>query len=130
VALLRAIAEAAQARLSVIAGVRDDIGPEMYGRSDDPAELEAWWRSLSAGEGRQRFDRVPDARPLDPGAETSFLMGSLARAGLASVIWIDLSPPEIEAIVVGRVIIPGLEPPTEALCMPGPRAKAAMARSG
>jgi YcaO-like protein with predicted kinase domain len=71
VALLRAITEAVQARLSVIAGVRDDIVPEMYGRADDPAALENWRLILSATTGQRRFDAVPDKRFDVPGDEVA-----------------------------------------------------------
>jgi ribosomal protein S12 methylthiotransferase accessory factor len=126
VALLRAVTEAAQARLSAIAGVRDDIGPDMYGRCDDPASLDAWWRELCANTGRRRFDAVPDWRFEAPGDEIAHLLGQLNRAALAQAILVDLTPPEIDAVAVIRIIVPGLEALTEAVCQPGRRAKAVM----
>jgi YcaO-like protein with predicted kinase domain len=128
VALLRAVTEAAQARLSVIAGVREDIGPDMYGRCDDPASLDAWRRALCANMGRRRFGAVPDRRFETPPDEITHLLSGLDRAGLAQAILVDLTPPEIDAFAVVRVIVPGLEPPTEADCQPGRRARAAMGR--
>jgi len=129
VALLRAVTEAAQARLSVIAGVRDDIGPDMYGRCDDPASLDAWRRSLCANTGRRRFEVVPDRRLEAPGEEVAHLLGSLNRAGLEQAIMVDLSPTDTNAIAVVRVIVPGLECPTEAACLLGSRARAATGRA-
>jgi len=126
VALLRAINEAAQARLSVIAGVRDDIGPDMYGRSDDPSALEAWRRLVSRDTGTRRFEDLPD-RPLESiEDEVAHLLAGLRGAGLDQALSIDLSPTESDAIAVLRVIVPGLEPMTEADCLPGRRARAAM----
>ena len=122
VALLRSITEAAQARLSVIAGVRDDIGPEMYGRSDDPALLEAWWSGAIALNGHRRFDESPNCEISGSEAEAGFLLSRLAMAGLGEVISVDLSPKECDAIRVARMIVPGLEPPTEAGCLRGKRA--------
>jgi YcaO-like protein with predicted kinase domain len=129
VALLRAINEAAQARLSVIAGVRDDIGPDMYGRSDDPKLLEDWRRLVSANAGRRRFDAVPDRRFEASEDEICHLLARLRSAGLEQVISIDLSPPESDAVAVVRVIVPGLEPMTEAACLPGKRARCIMGRA-
>lgn len=126
VAVLRAITEAAQARLSVIAGVRDDIGPDMYGRSDDPASLEAWWRIVSENRGRRRFDAIPDWRCEAPQDEIGHLLARLRGAGLGQAIMVDLSPADTDALAVVRVIVPGLEPPTEAACLPGRRARTVM----
>jgi YcaO-like protein with predicted kinase domain len=129
VALLRAITEAAQARLSVIAGVRDDIGPALYGRSDDPASLEAWWRMISANSGRRRFDSVPD-QPLDAPADGfSHLLDRLQKAGLKQIITVDLSPIDAGAVAVVRVMIPGLQAPTEAACIPGRRAQEVLGKA-
>jgi YcaO-like protein with predicted kinase domain len=129
VALLRAINEAAQARLSVIAGVREDIGPEMYGRSDDPAGLEAWRRLVSSNTGRQCFDAAPDRRFGAPEDEIAHMLVRLRSVGLEQVITIDLSPAESDAVAVVRVIVPGLEPMTEAACLPGKRARCIMGRA-
>jgi YcaO-like protein with predicted kinase domain len=124
VALLRALTEAAQARLSVIAGVRDDIGPDMYMRSDDPDLLAHWLALLSQTTGGRRFHEVPDRRIETAGDEVAYLLACLARAGLKQAIAIDLTPPDIGQIAVVRVIVPGLDPPSEANCLSGQRCQA------
>src|SRR5262249_55532290 len=107
-------------------GVRDDIGPDMYGRSDDPAALEAWRRLVSAEVGEWRFDSLPDRHFGAPDEEATHLVARLREAGLRQAIAVDLSPPESEAITVLRMIVPGLEPMSEANCLPGRRARAVM----
>ena len=57
VALCRALTEAAQGRVTVIAGVRDDIGPRFYGQPELPETL-ARWRDLLMSDGwGRRFVR-------------------------------------------------------------------------
>jgi YcaO-like protein with predicted kinase domain len=126
IALLRAISEAAQARLSVIAGVRDDIGPDMYGYADDPQTLERWWHFLTGLTGRRRFDAIPDRRCTTAHDEIAFLMEQLRCAGLSQTIVVNLTPEEIDTITVVRVVVPGLEAPPEADCLPGQRLRSAL----
>jgi len=125
VALLRAITEAAQARLSVIAGVRDDIGPALYGRTDDPAALEAWREMLAAEDGTRHFAEIPHQPLATAAEEVAHVLARLRAAALPAPIAVDLSPVETDACRVMRVIVPGLEPPTEAGCRPGRRLQAA-----
>lgn len=128
VALLRAVTEAAQARLSIIAGVRDDLGPDLYGTIDDADDLAAWWLRLSLDGGPGRYDDVPTQRCTDAAEETAFLLERLSRVGLTKATAIDLTPRDCGAIAVARLVVPGLEPPPEALCRPGRRLVAAGVR--
>jgi len=129
VALLRAITEAAQARLSMVAGVRDDLSPDLYGQVDDAATLAGWWHFLAEGRGRRRFDQVPDRICRSAREETDFLSARLHDAGLPPAVVVDLTPEGIDAISVMRVVVPGLESPPEADCVPGARLQAAQERA-
>lgn len=104
IALLRALTEAVQSRLTAIAGSRDDIWREEY-------------------EGFQERHPAPLLPPPDPlrpypgvsrEAETfeedvAWELDRLRDAGIDRVIVVDLTMPQLGLPVV-RVVIPGLEP--------------------
>lgn len=127
VALLRALTEAAQGRLTMIAGSRDDNYPGSYTRQRDPATIERL-RAEYAHPGQHRsFAAAPSFSSDSFNADVSWLLDRLSAAGLRQVIVVDLSRPEFGLAVV-RVIIPGLEALSEGSSYtPGPRARS---RSG
>jgi YcaO-like protein with predicted kinase domain len=105
VALARALAEAAQARVTRISGARDDFPP---GSFHPGARGE---RHAAA----QRLLRMPPRMALRPdrgGASTEHdldhALNRLARAGFAQVACVDLSRPDI-GVPVARMIVPGLQ---------------------
>jgi ribosomal protein S12 methylthiotransferase accessory factor len=108
VALLRAVTEAAQARLTIIAGSRDDIEPHCYAVPADEHLIEHLARSVA--------DPAPllDFRLRASQATNSFdgdlerLGEALKRAGLASLVVVDLTHVDVGVPVV-KVIVPGLE---------------------
>ncbi|WP_437792885.1 YcaO-like family protein [Sorangium sp. So ce693] len=109
VALLRAITEAAQSRLTVVTGVRDDVRARGNGPDDD---LRAASRFLEehAGEPPQRsFDDAPDYAGETFDDDVTWEIERLRTVGLNQIVAVDLTRPELEIPVV-RVIIPGLEP--------------------
>ena len=121
IAMIRALTEAAQARLLLIAGSRDDY----FGRDQRMNRF--------LGDGRIRdFDTVPalaDANRHTSGATDSFgadinaVIDRLRAAGLEQVIVCDLTHPDVGVPVV-RVIVPGLEGYIFDFYQPGPRALA------
>lgn len=121
IAMVRALTEAAQARLLLIAGSRDDY----FGRDQRMNRF--------LGDNRRRdFDAVPataDANAHAGAATDSFdadiniVIERLLAAGLESVIVVDLSR-ESMGIPVVRVIVPGLEGYVFDFYRPGPRAVA------
>ena len=129
VALIRAVTEAAQARLSMVAGVRDDLPPDMYGQVDDAETLAQWWQFLVEGRGRRRFDQVADHVCRSAREEIEFLLARLREVGLPPAIAVDLTPEGMDTISVMRVVVPGLEPPPESDCVPGARLRAAKTRA-
>jgi ribosomal protein S12 methylthiotransferase accessory factor len=111
IALTRALTEAAQSRLTHIAGARDDLDPEDY------AEVEAQdvWDALldlkPAKRATRQFGTVPSFESDDLRLDLAWLRERLAAAGYHEVIAVDLTRPDLGMPVV-RVIVPGLEGPS------------------
>jgi YcaO-like protein with predicted kinase domain len=127
VALLRALTEAAQARLTVIAGSRDDIGMITYRRGEDRAVLDDAARLLGSVAGGRRFDEVPTHSAETLHDDVSWELGQLRAAGIAQVAVVDLTLPQFGISVV-RVVIPGLEGMHDAPGFtPGARVRARLA---
>jgi YcaO-like protein with predicted kinase domain len=128
IALIRALTEAAQARLTVISGVRDDFRGDTYEQLLDPDVLRAVRHRMMASAPTRRFEDVPswDAATFeeDVGRE----LACLRKAGIRRVVVVDLTKPEFGLPVV-RVIIPGLEPMLAPGYVPGVRAHKATAKS-
>jgi ribosomal protein S12 methylthiotransferase accessory factor len=122
IALLRAITEAAQSRLTYIAGSRDDITRRDYALAAD-SELVDRQRASLRTDTPARFGDVPTYYGESFDDDVAWELDRLRRAGLAAVIRVDLTREEFGVPVV-RVIVPGLEGPTEKIksCRLGPRA--------
>jgi YcaO-like protein with predicted kinase domain len=131
VALLRALTEAAQARITYITGARDDFTSDDY---SPRGRARRWQESQAALHGsppRRDYRRVPtrDTERLDE--DVAWLLERLRGIGSDDVVVVDLTKPEL-AIPVVRVLVPGLEGPDKGDRIdyaPGPRALAASARS-
>lgn len=108
VALLRALTEAAQGRLTVIAGSRDDIGLATYRRGQDRAVLAEVQSLLAAGGEQRHFDEIPTHSAETLHEDVSWELSRLRSVGIEQVAVVDLSLPEFQIPVV-RVVIPGLE---------------------
>ncbi|MGF1658560.1 MAG: YcaO-like family protein [Rubrimonas sp.] len=123
IALSRALTEAAQHRLTVISGARDDLGAEEY-EAPDP-EIQALRRQLLAeGATPRRFVPAPAFASDHLGEDAAFIVERLAAVGVTEVFALDLSKPEI-GVAVTRAVIPGLEGPHDhARYAPGARATA------
>jgi ribosomal protein S12 methylthiotransferase accessory factor len=112
IALIRALTEAAQSRLTMISGARDDLGHAGYADVSQPGIAEHVRALLDAPTPR-RMETTPHhpVSALD-GAVTD-LVARLLTCGLGAPVLVDLSVPEIPASVV-RVVVPGLEGPSDA----------------
>ena len=124
VALARALTEAAQIRLTHIAGIRDDLPPSEYRKSP----LERFGAALldyrSSKAESCSFRDVPSFASDDLARELRWELGRLRSAGAEHVIAVDLTRPEY-GIPVVRVIVPGLEgKPSHPNDTPGPRVRA------
>jgi ribosomal protein S12 methylthiotransferase accessory factor len=109
VALTRALTEAAQARVTVISGARDDIARDRYGRAYDMTEIDAWRRMLRDQAGPCRFTDVDSFVHPTFDADLTFILARLQACGVEEAIVVDLSPRESAPFAVVRVVVPGLE---------------------
>jgi ribosomal protein S12 methylthiotransferase accessory factor len=124
VALVRALTEAAQVRLTYIAGNRDDLVASEYRESQDQRLGGALLDAVSAAAPGRAFRDVPNFDTDELALDVQWELERLAAAGLHQVIAIDLTRADF-AIPVTRVVIPGLEwDCTHPHYVPGRRARA------
>jgi len=124
VALVRALTEAAQSRLTVISGSRDDFGRSRY-EVTQSARAVAYYKKLSqVSNGTRGFSDLPCHNGDTVEDDLEHVVRCLSAAGIGQVLVVDLDRPEMPFSVV-RVIVPGLEGPTESPSyMPGARVRA------
>jgi YcaO-like protein with predicted kinase domain len=121
IALLRALTEAAQARLATLYTARDE--PDNLGRHGDagPEELAGQQAEFAAGATRD-FTSVPAFVSDSIDRDVAWELDALRSVGISEVVAVDLTREEFGISVV-RVIVPGLEGPTGIVsCLLGPRA--------
>ncbi|ANC92063.1 hypothetical protein A6A40_09180 [Azospirillum humicireducens] len=119
VAMCRALTEAVQARLVMIAGSRDDFFRRDMIRNqnaDGASGIAALEAQPAVVDGRRHSDL---STPTFEG-DIAVLLGMLQRAGLSQVLVFDLTQAEI-GIPVVRVIVPGLEGYRSDFYAPGSR---------
>ena len=108
VALSRALTEAAQSRLTFIAGARDDMPRAEYERHLDPAHHARWKAMIVEGGGRRSFRDCPTSAAPTIEADLAQQLDRLRAVGIEEVVAVDLTKPEF-GIPVVRVVVPGLE---------------------
>lgn len=108
VALLRALTEAAQSRVTFISGARDDVQPRVYEQLRDPEALRRTQATMRVSGPRRSFRDVPtfDGETFDE--DLRWTLDRLQAAGICEVVVVDLTRREFRVPVV-RVLIPGLE---------------------
>jgi len=123
IALSRALTEAAQTRLTYIAGIRDDLSPAEY-REAPGAEIgDALLDALARETAPASFGTVPSFAADDLAEDLRWAPGRLAAVSLGRAVAVDLSRPDL-AIPVVRLVIPGLEwDPHHPNYRPGRRAR-------
>jgi len=128
IALSRALTEAAQTRLTYIAGIRDDLSPTEYEEAPGDDIGDALLDALAAEAVPVRFNEVPDYASDDLAADLRWALDRLRANGVQRAIAIDLTRPEFDIPVV-RLVAPGLEwDPRHPDYRPGPRAQQMAAR--
>jgi YcaO-like protein with predicted kinase domain len=129
IALARALTEAAQSRLVLIAGSRDDVLRAHYAEMRSEERVDRYRAELLGTHGVRAFDDGPGAENDTFDADVTWEVERLRAAGIERVIVVDLSKPEL-GIPVVRVVVPGLESlAVGKKWMPGSRARARMASS-
>jgi YcaO-like protein with predicted kinase domain len=127
VALVRALTEAAQTRLTYIAGMRDDLLPAGYSATPNDELRDALLDALAREIVAIPFAAVPNFAADDLVEDLRRALGGLSAAGIDRVIAVDLTRPDLMIPVV-RLVIPGLEWDSHhPNYRPGPRACAAAA---
>jgi YcaO-like protein with predicted kinase domain len=123
VALSRALTEAAQTRLTYIAGIRDDLSPAEYEETPEAQIGDALLDALARENAAVAFRDVPSFAADDLTEDLQWALGRLRAIGIARIVAVDLTRPEF-AIPVVRLVIPGLEwDPHHPNYQPGPRAR-------
>jgi ribosomal protein S12 methylthiotransferase accessory factor len=108
IALLRALTEVAQSRLTQIHGAREDTTTADFRRRigyERTRRLNKYWFDAPS---EQLFPAIPSFDSDDFLADIRFTIGRLRSAGMDRVIVVDLTRPELGVPVV-RVIVPGME---------------------
>ena len=107
IALARALTEAAQTRLTYIAGARDDFFPFDYQRATDPELLRQIWRELSDEPYEPvLFHELPALASEDLGVDLELVVARLTARGDKQVIAVNLTRPDL-AVPVVKVLVPG-----------------------
>jgi YcaO-like protein with predicted kinase domain len=126
IALARALTEAAQTRLTYIAGIRDDLSDYTETTKDKlgAALLDAMSQAADA----KPFSDVPCFESNDVTADLRWELERLRAIGVTRAIAVDLTRPDFGISVV-RLVVPGLEwDCTHSDYVAGPRARQAARR--
>jgi YcaO-like protein with predicted kinase domain len=123
IALLRALTEALQVRLTYITGARDDLSPHDFTRTSLRRRHRLLGQQMADAATRD-FRAVPNQELPTFEQDLAWLLQRLAAAGIVEVVAVDLTRPEIGLPVV-KVVIPGLEGSDHHEYVPGRRALAA-----
>lgn len=113
VALIRAISEAVQSRLTHISGSRDDIFPRDY-HSANEDDVSAQRRQILEVIPQLDLRRRPSLATDSIDGDLRVLLAALRRIGIDSAIAVELTQPAF-GIPVVKVMVPGLEVPAALL---------------
>jgi ribosomal protein S12 methylthiotransferase accessory factor len=102
------LTEAAQTRLTYIAGIRDDLLPAEYEEPPTAEIVDALLDALREENPALSFHDTPSFAADDLGEDLRRELGCLRRAGTPRVVAVDLTRPDL-GIPVVRVVIPGIE---------------------
>jgi ribosomal protein S12 methylthiotransferase accessory factor len=120
IALLRALMEAVQSRVTMIVGAREDLDRRHY-RQDNSRQPGGWRARILDGPAPADFGDVPTNSTTHFEEDLELLLGKLERAGIRRVIAVDLTREELSIPVV-RIVVPELEDVDDPRrYVPGPR---------
>jgi YcaO-like protein with predicted kinase domain len=108
IALMRALTEAAQSRLTFIAGSRDDMPRSKYTAAFNPHGTPKKRESNEDRRSLRDYRNVPTYEGETFDADVAWELGRLQMADILQVLVVDLSLSEFGVPVV-RVVVPGLE---------------------
>ena len=128
IAVARALTEAAQSRLTLISGARDDVGRSCYRPLPNHDRHLASLRRASTA-ARRAFGDLCDLSTQTLEQDLDIIIAALLRLGFEPC-WVDLTKPGI-GIPVGRAMVPGLELLNDVeTYRPGDRARALAGSAG
>ncbi len=107
IALLRALTEAAQERVALIAGTRDDLFRKGYERARS-MDVVRGQRAVTRERGVRDFRCTPNWEAETFDADVAWELERLQAVGIVEVLGTELTRPEFQVPVV-HVTIPGLE---------------------
>lgn len=111
-AVIRAITEAAQTRITFISGNRDDLDPVHYTAWNLPNMVRALERQMDFASTRTALDLTDQSTEV-PAQDVSVMAGRIAARRGGPVLCLDLTRPEL-GIPVVKMLVPSLtRPPTE-----------------
>lgn len=108
IALLRALTEAAQVRLTAISGARDDMTRQLYDHHRHYDTLEALLTTLTAQSPQRHFKHTPHYPHPTFNEDLDHQLALLQAQGINEVVMVNLTKPEFNIPVV-RMVIPQLE---------------------
>jgi ribosomal protein S12 methylthiotransferase accessory factor len=108
IALLRALTEAAQSRLTMISGSRDDVYRTDYERTRNADTLSGIRDELLTQSATRHFHDAPNFEGETFADDLNYAIDRLKEVGIKQVVVVNLTKPMFQIPVV-RVVIPGLE---------------------
>lgn len=115
IALMRALTEAVQSRVTYTSGSRDDIFREDYRQATNEDVRGGIWEEMSQSPPTKTFRCHRDLSTGTFEGDVATLLASLRDTGIDNVVVVDLTKPEI-GIPVVKVVVPGLEGPFDPNC--------------
>lgn len=112
IALSRALTEAAQCRLTMISGARDDLFYDEYDRVNAPKSYAKKLKLKDTDISKTFFSEIPDYQHDTVEEDIKVVVTQLGKIGLSKILWVNLTKAEFNIPVV-RVVVPGLEGPDE-----------------
>ncbi|MTI01952.1 YcaO-like family protein [Roseibium sp. RKSG952] len=129
IALLRALTEAAQTRLTYISGARDDLDPEEFTDAAQNDRCRYVRELIDQAQPAKSFRDCPTHVTSSFEDDLNLLLTHLTAVGVSQVVTVDLSRPKYDIAVI-RAVVPGLEAPhDEPDYIPGPRAQRVMGQA-
>lgn len=108
VAVTRALTEAAQSRLAVINGAREDLNTQAYRRHASYEAMREMLHAWSADRDEVDFATLPNDSTGTTAGDLERVLANLREAGLPLVLATELAPDDLPFSVT-KVIVPGLE---------------------
>lgn len=123
IAMVRALTEAAQSRLNVIAGAREDFDRQAYRRDANYADLQDRYREWTRHRSEIDFSDISSCSTGTTAGDLDLVFAGLKNAGVNTVLATELAP-DGYPFSVTKAVVPGLEVFHEDQGRLGPRLRA------